>query len=295
MRREHAERIAAADERIELTYLPDLLPTARWSGDTVGEGGVALDDPRWTHALERAEVVFGIPGNSGEGLVDLVRRAPRLAVGAGPQRRRRRAARRRAALVRPTTLDGVTVTTSSGVHAGPLAEFAHLRPARVRQGAADAAARPARAPLARGPAPGRRAARPHAAARRPRRDRDRDRAAGERVRHARARGQAQPRQAGVPHVDELHPVSELRALVARADAHRHHAPGHRRDARPARRRHARRGQARRRARQRRPRRGGRRGRARRAPPGRHASPAPRSTSSPRSRCRRTARCGGSRT
>ena len=74
MGRELAERIAAQDG-VELTYLPELLPTARWSGDTVGEGGVALEDPRWAEALERAEVAFGIPGNSGDGLVDLVRRA----------------------------------------------------------------------------------------------------------------------------------------------------------------------------------------------------------------------------
>ena len=79
----HADgpRAGGADrggERSGAHLPPELLPTARWSGDTVGEGGVALEDPRWAHALERAEVVFGIPGSSGEGLVDLVRRAPRL-------------------------------------------------------------------------------------------------------------------------------------------------------------------------------------------------------------------------
>ena len=77
MRPHDAERIAA-EEGVEVTYLPELLPTARWSSDPVGEGGIPLDDPRWKHALEGAEVVFGIPGSSGEGLVDLVRRAPRL-------------------------------------------------------------------------------------------------------------------------------------------------------------------------------------------------------------------------
>ena len=49
------------------------------------------------------------------------RAAPR--VGPGPQRRRRRAARRRAR-ARPRRARRLTVTTSSGVHAGPLAEFA---------------------------------------------------------------------------------------------------------------------------------------------------------------------------
>jgi phosphoglycerate dehydrogenase-like enzyme len=122
MRAEHAERIAAQDG-ITLAYPSALLPTARWSGDTVGEGGVALDDPRWTEPLERAEVAFGIPGNSGDGLVDLVRRAPRLewvqARNAGAGEQLGQALQRSADDARR-----VTVTSSSGVHAGPLAEFA---------------------------------------------------------------------------------------------------------------------------------------------------------------------------
>jgi phosphoglycerate dehydrogenase-like enzyme len=122
MRPELAERIAA-QEGVELTYRPELLPAARWSGDTVGEGGVALDDPRWAEALERAEVAFGIPGNSGEGLIDLVRRAPALRwvqarnAGAGEQLRQ-------ALELSDEEARRVAVTTSSGVHAGPLAEFA---------------------------------------------------------------------------------------------------------------------------------------------------------------------------
>ncbi|MEA2134565.1 MAG: hypothetical protein QOC68_2474 [Solirubrobacteraceae bacterium] len=122
MRREQAERIAAQDG-VELTFLPELLPVARWSGDTVGEGGVPLADPRWTEALERAEVAFGIPGNSGDGLLDLVRRAPRIEwvqarnAGAGEQLGG-------ALRTAPDELCDLAVTTSSGVHAGPLAEFA---------------------------------------------------------------------------------------------------------------------------------------------------------------------------
>jgi len=122
MRPEHAEQIAELDG-VELAYLRELLPTARWSGDTVGEGGVALDDPRWAEALERAQVAFGIPGNSGDGLVDLVRRAPRLEwvqarnAGAGEQLGQ-------ALDLSADDARRVAVTTSSGVHAGPLAEFA---------------------------------------------------------------------------------------------------------------------------------------------------------------------------
>ena len=116
-----------------LTYLPELLPTERWSNDGSGEGGVAFDDPRWSEALERAEVVWGIPDGTGEGLADLLRRAPRLAVGAGPQRRRRRAAPR-----------GVGARARGGAprHGHhllrrprrPAGRVRDLRPARVRQG-----------------------------------------------------------------------------------------------------------------------------------------------------------------
>jgi phosphoglycerate dehydrogenase-like enzyme len=212
---EDAEKIAAEDG-IELTYLPDLLPTRRWVGDTTGEGGVAFDDPRWKHALESAEVAFGIPGSSAEGLVDLVRRAPRLEwvqarnAGAGEQLGA-------ALALAPGELDGVTVTTSSGVHGGPLAEFAMLGllafakhlPARM----ADQRAR-------------------HWPAEHERVAELRGQilllvgvgAIGtETARLASAFGMhviAVKRElsGGIPHVDEVHPVSELRALVARADA-----------------------------------------------------------------------------
>lgn len=120
---ELARRIADTDDRIDLTYLPGLLPQARWSGDVVGEGGVGLEDPRWEAPLQRAEVLFGIPGGSPEGLVDAVRRAPALRwvqarnAGAGEQLGG-------ALRLAPGELGNVAVTTSSGVHAGPLAEFA---------------------------------------------------------------------------------------------------------------------------------------------------------------------------
>ena len=42
---EDAERIAAEDG-VELTYLPELLPARQWAGDINGVGGVPLDDPR---------------------------------------------------------------------------------------------------------------------------------------------------------------------------------------------------------------------------------------------------------
>ena len=214
MRAEDARRVAAEDG-VELTYLPELLPTARWSGDTVGAGGVALDDPRWKHALEHAEVVFGIPDSSGEGLVDLVRRAPRLR---WVQARNAGAGEQLGAALRlaPGELDGITVTTSSGVHAGPLAEFALLgllafakdlpklqRDQRARHwpdGQQPVGELRGRTLLLVGVG-----------------------AIGtETARLASAFGMhviavKRSLQGAVPHVDELHPVSELRSLVGRAD------------------------------------------------------------------------------
>ena len=215
MRAEDAERIAAEDG-VELTYLPELLPSARWIGDTVGEGGVGLDDPRWADALGRAEVVFGIPRNSGEGLVETIRRAPRLEwvqarnAGAGEQLGA-------ALALAPGELDGITVTTSSGVHAGPLAEFALLGmlafAKRLPTLLADQRERrwpPGEQPA--GELRGRTLLLVGLGA-----------IGTETARLASAFGMhvlAVKRTLGgaAPHVDELHPVSELRALVARADA-----------------------------------------------------------------------------
>ncbi len=215
MGRELAERIAAQDG-VELTYLPELLPTARWSGDTVGEGGAALEDQRWAEALERAEVAFGIPGSSGEGLVDLVRRAPRLgwvqARNAGAGEQLGQALERSADDARR-----VAVTSSSGVHAGPLAEFAlfGLLAFAKRLPALIADQRERRWPTGQQPV-----------------GELRDRtllivglgAIGtETARLAQAFGMhvlAVKRDASgsAPHVDELHTADDLPALVRRADA-----------------------------------------------------------------------------
>jgi phosphoglycerate dehydrogenase-like enzyme len=213
---ELAERVAAADERIALTYLPELLPVARWSGDTVGEGGVALDDPRWKHALERAEVAFGIPGNAGAGLVDLVRRAPRLE---WVQARNAGAGEQLGEALQLSAEDArrVTVTSSSGVHAGPLAEYALfamlafakdlptlLRDQRERHwppGQRTVGELRGRTLLLVGlGAIGTETARLASAF-------------GMHVLAVKRR-----LDGAAPHVDELHPASELRALVARADA-----------------------------------------------------------------------------
>jgi phosphoglycerate dehydrogenase-like enzyme len=125
---ELAGRVAAADPRVELLFDPALLPPARYPGDHGGDPAFRRDpdgEARWRAMLSRAEVLFGIPGDSADALAELL-------AGAAPSLRWVHATSagagelvRRAGLDRET-LDRVAVTTSSGVHAVPLAEFAVL-------------------------------------------------------------------------------------------------------------------------------------------------------------------------
>jgi phosphoglycerate dehydrogenase-like enzyme len=124
---ELAGRVVEADVRVELLFDAALLPPARYPGDHAGDPGFRRDpeaEARWRAMLDRAEVTFGIPGDSAEGLTALLAEAPRLrwvhATSAGAGELVHRAGLDRDAL------DRVVVTTSSGVHAVPLAEFAVL-------------------------------------------------------------------------------------------------------------------------------------------------------------------------
>jgi phosphoglycerate dehydrogenase-like enzyme len=120
-------RIGDADPRAEVNWDPDLLPPARYPGDHAGDPAFRRDpagEERWRAMLARAEVLFGIPGESDAGLAEAVAGLPRLrwvhatSAGAGEQVRR--------AGLPPEALERVRVTTSSGVHAVPLAEFTVL-------------------------------------------------------------------------------------------------------------------------------------------------------------------------
>jgi glyoxylate/hydroxypyruvate reductase len=124
---ELAARIQAADDRAEVGYERDLLPPARYPGDHRGDPEFRRDhgaEARWRALLDRAEVLFGIPGDSADGLVEVVTGLPRLrwvhATSAGAGEVVRKAA------LPAEALERVVVTTSSGVHAVPLAEFAVL-------------------------------------------------------------------------------------------------------------------------------------------------------------------------
>jgi phosphoglycerate dehydrogenase-like enzyme len=122
---ELAATIRAADPRAEVHHEPDLLPPARYPGDHQGDPAFRRDpgaEARWRALLDRAEVLFGIPGDSADGLAEVVTGLPGLrwihatSAGAGEVVR--------AAGLPAEALEQVAVTTSSGVHAVPLAEFA---------------------------------------------------------------------------------------------------------------------------------------------------------------------------
>jgi phosphoglycerate dehydrogenase-like enzyme len=116
--------IARSDGNLEVLYEPELLPPPRFPGDHRGAEDFcrsAAGEERWQAMLARAEILFGIPGDTPAGLVAAVRSNPGLgwvqamAAGAGEQVR--------AAGLTSVELERVTVTTTAGIHAVPLAEF----------------------------------------------------------------------------------------------------------------------------------------------------------------------------
>jgi phosphoglycerate dehydrogenase-like enzyme len=124
---ELVERIASVDRRLDVVFAPELLPSPRYPGDHRGDPGFTrtpTDQRRWEELVAEADVLFGVPGDTPDGLADAVRRAPGLrwlqatAAGAGQQVR--------AAGLSRDELRRVAITTASGVHAGPLAEFVLL-------------------------------------------------------------------------------------------------------------------------------------------------------------------------
>lgn len=111
-------------DRVEVLYEPGLLPPPRYPCDHRGEASFRRNpsgERLWTEMLARAEVLFGIPGDTPMGLAHAVGVGSRLrwvqatAAGAGEQVR--------AADLSAEQLQRVAVTSTSGVHAGPLAEF----------------------------------------------------------------------------------------------------------------------------------------------------------------------------
>ncbi|MDQ2846142.1 MAG: D-2-hydroxyacid dehydrogenase [Actinomycetota bacterium] len=119
------DRIRSELTDLAVHYEPDLLPTPRYPGDHRGRAGFQRTpegESHWQELLSGAAITFGIPGDEPQELRRLVRHAPSLrlvqatAAGAGQQVE--------TAGLSADDLERVAVASSSGVHAGPLAEFA---------------------------------------------------------------------------------------------------------------------------------------------------------------------------
>ena len=124
---ELVERIRAVDPSVTVLYEPDLLPPERFPADHSGDPGFRRtpeQEERYWDMLNKAQVLYGFPNESPAGLARIAGSNPHLewihamAAGAG-------------GAVKASGLDAATlqkfkVTTSAGVHALPLAEFAAL-------------------------------------------------------------------------------------------------------------------------------------------------------------------------
>ncbi|MGH3322519.1 MAG: D-2-hydroxyacid dehydrogenase [Streptosporangiaceae bacterium] len=124
---ELVDRIRREVPEAHVSFDPTLMPTPRYPCDHRGDPHFSRsedDERRWWKLLATAEVLFGLPGDTGRGLARIVRASSRLrwvqatAAGAGEQIRE-------ADLSAPER-DRVCVTSAAGIHAGPLAEFALL-------------------------------------------------------------------------------------------------------------------------------------------------------------------------
>lgn len=119
---EHVESIRRVDDRIEVTYEPDLLRKPRYAADHTGLAAPrsAGDEARWRSLLARADVLFDFDFTNEAELPDL---APRVrwvqgsSAGIGQFVAQRRYHER---------MKGAVFTTASGIHAVPLAEFCAL-------------------------------------------------------------------------------------------------------------------------------------------------------------------------
>lgn len=124
---ELVEGIRAAHPGVSILYQPDLLPPERFPADHAGDPGFQRtpeQEERYWAMINQAQVLYGLPNESPAGLAQVARQNPHLqwvhamAAGAGGAVK--------ASGLDQESLQKFKVTTSAGVHALPLAEFAAL-------------------------------------------------------------------------------------------------------------------------------------------------------------------------
>jgi glyoxylate/hydroxypyruvate reductase len=121
---ELVDRLRSVDERLEILFEPDLLPTPRYPSDHAGDESFERtpeQEARFTGLVRGAEVVLGFPREAPAGLAWVVRTAPGLRflqgtfAGVGQQIRD-------AQLVEEE-LARIAFASTAGIHATPLAEW----------------------------------------------------------------------------------------------------------------------------------------------------------------------------
>lgn len=124
---ELVESIRAAHPSVTVLYRPDLLPPERFPADHAGDPDFRRtpeQEERYWAMINQAQVLYGLPNESPAGLAQVARQNPHLqwvqamAAGAGGAVK--------ASGLDLKSLQKFKVTTSAGVHALPLAEFAAL-------------------------------------------------------------------------------------------------------------------------------------------------------------------------
>jgi phosphoglycerate dehydrogenase-like enzyme len=124
---ELAERVRAAEPRLDLVVEQDLLPPQQHPGDHAGDPAFRrseADERRFQELVDSAQVLYGIPGERPSELARTIRANPALEwvqlmpAGGGGQVK--------GAHLTEEELGRVRFTTTAGVHAVPLAEWCEL-------------------------------------------------------------------------------------------------------------------------------------------------------------------------
>jgi phosphoglycerate dehydrogenase-like enzyme len=124
---EHVERIRAVDPSVTVLYEPGLLPPERYPADHGGDPGfrrTAAQEERYWEILNQAQVLYGFPNENPAGLARIAASNSHLqwihamTAGAGGTVK--------ASGLDTESLSKLKITSSAGVHALPLAEFAAL-------------------------------------------------------------------------------------------------------------------------------------------------------------------------